>query len=190
MKVFKSLYVCVMMMVASSGNNNNLLLLPLVEGSVAGGAALKALKSMDYRYFVAGGTCAAFSHGITCPIDVVKVRRRPKKTTGTSPSTDYFASHDVFPKFFLSSSLFFSQTRIQANPKVYDKGLVDATLSICKTDGPQVLVGGLGPTVAGRYPYIMLCIVLSTTIVFFSMKDPFDKINKRILFLLFFRDIS
>ena len=44
------------------------------DGSAAAGAALKALKSMDYRFFVAGGTCAAFSHGITCPIDVVKVR--------------------------------------------------------------------------------------------------------------------
>ena len=40
----------------------------------AGAAALKALKAMDYRYFVAGGTCAAFSHGITTPIDVVKTK--------------------------------------------------------------------------------------------------------------------
>lgn len=30
--------------------------------------------SLDYRYFVAGGTCAAISHGITTPIDVVKTR--------------------------------------------------------------------------------------------------------------------
>mgnify|MGYP007080211803 CR=1 FL=1 len=42
------------------------------EGSVAAGAA-SALKSIDYRFFIAGGTCAAFSHGITCPIDVIKV---------------------------------------------------------------------------------------------------------------------
>lgn len=36
---------------------------------------------MDLRYFVAGGTCAAFSHGITTPIDVVKTRIQadPKK---------------------------------------------------------------------------------------------------------------
>jgi len=40
----------------------------------AASAALKALKAMDYRYFVAGGTCAAFSHGITTPIDVVKTK--------------------------------------------------------------------------------------------------------------------
>jgi hypothetical protein len=33
-----------------------------------------ALKDIDYRYFVAGGTCAAISHGITTPIDVVKTR--------------------------------------------------------------------------------------------------------------------
>lgn len=67
MKVFQSLFV--FGLAASSCS-----VLPTAEGSVAGGAALKALKSMDYRYFVAGGTCAAFSHGITCPIDVVKVR--------------------------------------------------------------------------------------------------------------------
>jgi len=29
---------------------------------------------MDYRYFVAGGVCAAISHGITTPVDVVKTR--------------------------------------------------------------------------------------------------------------------
>lgn len=33
-----------------------------------------AVSSIDYRYFVAGGTCAAISHGITTPIDVVKTR--------------------------------------------------------------------------------------------------------------------
>lgn len=42
--------------------------LPTAEG------AWGALRSLDYRYFVAGGTCAAFSHGITTPIDVVKTR--------------------------------------------------------------------------------------------------------------------
>mmetsp|Transcript_4607 Transcript_4607/g.6205 ORF Transcript_4607/g.6205 Transcript_4607/m.6205 type:complete len:343 (-) Transcript_4607:70-1098(-) len=30
--------------------------------------------ALDFRYFVAGGTCAAISHGITTPIDVVKTR--------------------------------------------------------------------------------------------------------------------
>eukprot|EP00980_Cylindrotheca_fusiformis_P003058 scaffold713_cov131-Cylindrotheca_fusiformis.AAC.16 len=40
----------------------------------AGGAALSALRDIDLRYFVAGGTCAAFSHGVTTPIDVVKTR--------------------------------------------------------------------------------------------------------------------
>lgn len=45
-----------------------------VEGSAATSAALSTLKNMDYRYFVAGGTCAAFSHGVTTPIDVVKTK--------------------------------------------------------------------------------------------------------------------
>ena len=30
--------------------------------------------NLDLRYFVAGGTCAAISHGLTTPIDVVKTR--------------------------------------------------------------------------------------------------------------------
>jgi solute carrier family 25 phosphate transporter 3 len=38
------------------------------------GAAASALKTLDYRYFVAGGVCAATSHGITTPIDVVKTK--------------------------------------------------------------------------------------------------------------------
>jgi hypothetical protein len=42
--------------------------------AASAGGALHALKSIDYRYFVAGGTCASFSHGITTPIDVVKTK--------------------------------------------------------------------------------------------------------------------
>jgi hypothetical protein len=45
-----------------------------VHATSAGAAALSALREVDLRYFVAGGTCAAFSHGITTPIDVVKTR--------------------------------------------------------------------------------------------------------------------
>jgi hypothetical protein len=66
----------------------------------------------DARYFVSGGLCAAASHGITTPIDVVK-------------------------------------TRIQAEPEVFNKGLVSATKSILEKDGPTALLGGLGPTVVG-----------------------------------------
>lgn len=75
-------------------------------------AAANALKQLDYRYFIAGGVCAATSHGITTPMDVVK-------------------------------------TRMQASPDVYNNGLVDATVSIIKENGPSALLGGLGPTVVG-----------------------------------------
>lgn len=44
------------------------------EASGAAAAAANAVKNMDYRFFVAGGVCAATSHGITTPIDVVKTR--------------------------------------------------------------------------------------------------------------------
>jgi hypothetical protein len=66
----------------------------------------------DPRYFVSGGLCAAVSHGITTPIDVVK-------------------------------------TRIQADPDVFNKGLVSATKSILEKDGPSALLVGFGPTVVG-----------------------------------------
>ena len=37
-------------------------------------------KSVDYRFFVAGGSSAAISHGITTPIDVVKTRMQSDTT--------------------------------------------------------------------------------------------------------------
>lgn len=83
-----------------------------VESSAAANSALKALKSLDYRYFVAGGTCAAISHGITTPIDVIKTRK-------------------------------------QSDPAKYNKGMLATATSILKTDGPNALMGGLGPTVVG-----------------------------------------
>ncbi len=83
-----------------------------VVNASAGSSALSAFKTLDYRYFVAGGTCAAISHGVTTPIDVVK-------------------------------------TKIQANPKKYNKGMVNTAAEILKEGGPNALLGGLGPTVVG-----------------------------------------
>jgi len=40
--------------------------------SLRGGA--NPIDELDYRYFLAGGICAALSHGITTPLDVVKTR--------------------------------------------------------------------------------------------------------------------
>ena len=65
MKSFQSLLVISVGVLAS---------IPSSASTNAGSAALQALKDMDYRYFVAGGTCAAISHGITTPIDVVKTK--------------------------------------------------------------------------------------------------------------------
>jgi len=75
-------------------------------------AVVEALREIDWRYFVAGGSCAAISHSIATPIDVVK-------------------------------------TKIQADPKKYDKGMLKATADILKEDGPGALMGGLGPTIVG-----------------------------------------
>jgi hypothetical protein len=90
------------------------IMLPLggVVNASAGSSALSALKGLDYRYFVAGGTCAAISHGVTTPIDVIK-------------------------------------TKIQANPKKYNKGMINTAAEVLKEEGPNALLGGLGPTVVG-----------------------------------------
>lgn len=51
--------------------------------------AASIASSIDFRYFVAGGSCAAISHGITCPIDVVKTRMQsnPEKYKSLLPAT-------------------------------------------------------------------------------------------------------
>ena len=70
MRIFRTLLLLPLLLLSSQKNAG-------VTGSAAASAAngaLSALKSLDYRYFVAGGTCAAISHGITTPIDVVKTR--------------------------------------------------------------------------------------------------------------------
>lgn len=97
-------------MMASSSKSSPIMQVHASSDVVAG--SLSALRGIDLRYFVAGGTCAAFSHGITTPIDVVK-------------------------------------TRIQADPKRYNKGMVAATTEIIKEEGPGALLIGLGPTVVG-----------------------------------------
>lgn len=105
MRMFRVLSV--IWMACLSSNNVNASVGPSTLSKVK-----TAISDIDYRYFVAGGTCAAISHGVTTPIDVVK-------------------------------------TRMQAQPEMYNKGLQSATISILKTDGPGVLLGGLGPTVVG-----------------------------------------
>jgi hypothetical protein len=59
-------------LLALGANERNLAVADRSAGAAAASSALNVLKKLDYRYFVAGGTCAAISHGITTPIDVVR----------------------------------------------------------------------------------------------------------------------
>ncbi|VEU35171.1 unnamed protein product [Pseudo-nitzschia multistriata] len=79
-KLKRSLAIATLVLATASSSNDHF----FVDGSNAASAAMGALKNMDYRYFVAGGTCAAFSHGITTPIDVVKTKLQadPEKFEG------------------------------------------------------------------------------------------------------------
>jgi len=66
-----------------------LTLLSFVFHVTSATSAASIASSIDYRYFVAGGSCAAISHGITTPIDVVKTRMQsnPAKYKQFLPST-------------------------------------------------------------------------------------------------------
>lgn len=88
-------------------------LVHVAESSAAAAhSALSVLKSLDYRYFVAGGTCAAISHGITTPIDVIKTKK-------------------------------------QSDIKYKNMNMIGTAMDIVQTEGPNALLGGLGPTVVG-----------------------------------------
>lgn len=63
---------------SKSTNNNRKDIKKLSRSSknvlnIRGGGGHEEISSLDWRYFLAGGICAATSHGITTPIDVVKV---------------------------------------------------------------------------------------------------------------------
>jgi hypothetical protein len=60
------------LLLALGANDRNLVAADRSAGTAAASSALNVLKNLDDRYFVAGGTCAAISHGITTPIDVVR----------------------------------------------------------------------------------------------------------------------
>ena len=66
-----------------------LLLAIAAAASSPASAARAAGVVIDPRFFIAGGTCAAISHGITTPIDVVKTRMQsnPDKYKSLLPAT-------------------------------------------------------------------------------------------------------
>ena len=72
--LLRTLLVLLVAVFSSSGNRYGCQSMTVDAMNPASEAAITALHSFDYRYFVAGGTCAAVSHGITTPIDVVKTK--------------------------------------------------------------------------------------------------------------------
>jgi hypothetical protein len=81
-KLLRVLLIVCVGVFSRSGTSSIIQPTDAAASSAAMKAAKNAFQSMDYRYFVAGGTCAAFSHGITTPIDVVKTKMQanPKVT--------------------------------------------------------------------------------------------------------------
>jgi len=66
-----------------------LLAIAAVASPASAASAAGAAGVIDPRFFIAGGTCAAISHGITTPIDVVKTRMQsnPDKYKSLLPAT-------------------------------------------------------------------------------------------------------
>ncbi|KAL7496743.1 hypothetical protein ACHAWT_004878 [Skeletonema menzelii] len=66
-----------------------LLAVAAVASPASAASATGAAGVIDPRFFIAGGTCAAISHGITTPIDVVKTRMQsnPDKYKSLLPAT-------------------------------------------------------------------------------------------------------
>jgi hypothetical protein len=72
MRSRRTCFIPVISLLALASNDRSLVAADRSAGAAAASSALNVLKKLDYRYFVAGGTCAAISHGITTPIDVVR----------------------------------------------------------------------------------------------------------------------
>ena len=81
MKLFSSTTLQVTALLLNSLGTTRADAVAAATATTTSSSVLSTLQSIDYRYFVAGGTCAAISHGITTPIDVVKTRIQadPKK---------------------------------------------------------------------------------------------------------------
>jgi len=75
-------------------------------------------------------------------------RRKLRTTTAVELNTYKAKLRASTDSHCHSRHLFQVKTRIQANPQKYH-GMTSAAVAIVKEDGPQALLGGLGPTVVG-----------------------------------------
>jgi hypothetical protein len=96
-----------------------------------GGSAVDEISSLDWRYFAAGGICAAFSHGITTPIG------RKLNTFVLVYSVPYKSHLDL-------ASTDVVKTRMQTEPERYTKGVIHAAKEIVSQEGIGYLLAGLG----------------------------------------------
>jgi uridine phosphorylase len=85
-------FIPIISLLALASNDRSLVAADRSAGAAAASSALNVLKKLDYRYFVAGGTCAAISHGITTPIDVVRAEAKSRD----GEYGRFFASHFPF----------------------------------------------------------------------------------------------
>lgn len=101
----------------------------------------------QWRYYLAGGICAAISHAITTPVDVIKVCFCFEFELATSSSFRALFAENFYFEFFN-----FIQTRKQVDESMKDMGFIQAGVEIIKKDkegGINALLAGLGPTTIG-----------------------------------------
>ena len=141
----------------STGSSGNAVLIVTTTASTLLLAALVGLVAASgpggWRYYVAGGLCAAISHGIATPIDVVKVRTMCPSRLFQKVKVSIWIDTHFFETWFLHSpQLPFAslwQTRKQVDPDLLHTSFAKATRRIIETEGINTLLSGFGPTTFG-----------------------------------------
>ena len=120
--------------VAAVINHVNVAAVITVSGvSLAGILLLLITKSTldgSWRYFLAGGLCACFSHAVATPIDVIKTRQQVDEGDFISHLDDDDGNDDSYH---------------------HPYGIGKTIRKLVKEEGAGILLAGLGPTTIGYF---------------------------------------